>query len=183
MPGGPRAGAGASCERSPQSWRPGLRPVTRPTAGPTAGWSAWTPSRLLLRTRSSWPWPHRDRKDADRLVSRRPMARECLPSQTTQAVSGHRLGASAGQRPAGRDAVYAEVCRIVTVRRCTFGAAAASLARSVTPELAATVVGGKYFADWERPDQHALLLATVTHYSPARMRAGPPTTGLRAGAS
>ncbi len=84
------------------------------------------------------------------------------PPKPSAVIDWERARADA---PARLDAVYAEVCRIVTVRRCTFGEAAASLARSVTPELAATVVGGKYFVDWERPDQHALLLATVTHYS------------------
>jgi hypothetical protein len=44
--------------------------------------------------------------------------------------------------PAGLDAVYAEACRVVTARRCTFGEAVALLARSATRELAATVVGG-----------------------------------------
>jgi hypothetical protein len=67
--------------------------------------------------------------------------------------------------PAGLDAVYAEACRVVTARRCTFGEAVAFLARSATRELAATVVGGKYFAEWDRPQRLALLLATATHYA------------------
>jgi aminoglycoside phosphotransferase (APT) family kinase protein len=67
--------------------------------------------------------------------------------------------------PAGLDAVYAEVCRVVTARGCTFGAAAAVLARSATPELAATVVGGKPYAHWQQPQQRALLLATAIHYA------------------
>lgn len=75
--------------------------------------------------------------------------------------------------PAGLDAVYAEVCRTVVARRCTFGDAAASLARSGSPELAATVIGGKPFASWERPQQQALLLATVTHYATGENEGGP----------
>jgi aminoglycoside phosphotransferase (APT) family kinase protein len=66
--------------------------------------------------------------------------------------------------PAGLDAVFAEVSRTVMTRRCTFGEAAAWLARSPSPELAATAVGGRPFADWDRPQQLAVLLATVTHY-------------------
>jgi hypothetical protein len=66
--------------------------------------------------------------------------------------------------PAGLDAVYAEVCRTLMSRRCEFGEAAAWLAHSATPELAATVIGGKPFAEWDPLQQHALLLATVTHY-------------------
>jgi hypothetical protein len=75
--------------------------------------------------------------------------------------------------PAGLDAVYAEVCRVVMFRRCTFGEAAAWLARSAAPELAATRIGGKPFADWERPQQQALLLATVTHYATGENEGGP----------
>lgn len=75
--------------------------------------------------------------------------------------------------PAGLDAVYAEVCRIVMARRCTFGDAAAWLARSPSPELAATEVGGRPFAYWERPQQQALLLATATHYATGENEGGP----------
>jgi aminoglycoside phosphotransferase (APT) family kinase protein len=67
--------------------------------------------------------------------------------------------------PAGLDAVYAEACRVVASRRCTFGEAVAALARSSTRELAATVVGGRPFAEWDRPQQLALLLATAAHYA------------------
>jgi hypothetical protein len=66
--------------------------------------------------------------------------------------------------PAALDAVFAEVSRIATTTRCAFGEAAAALARQPSLELAASVVGGKPFADWDRPEQHALLLATVTHF-------------------
>jgi hypothetical protein len=75
--------------------------------------------------------------------------------------------------PAGLDAVYAEVCRTVIARRCTFGEAAAWLARSASPELAATEIGGRPFADWEPLEQQALLLATVTHYATGENEAGP----------
>ncbi len=67
--------------------------------------------------------------------------------------------------PAGLDTVYIEVCRVVMARRCAFGEAAARLARSPSPELAAAQVGGRPFGDWERPQQQALLLATATHYA------------------
>ena len=75
--------------------------------------------------------------------------------------------------PAGLDAVYAEICRVVMVRRCTFGEAAAWLAQSASPELAASQVGGRRFADWDRPRQQALLLATVTHYATGENEGGP----------
>jgi Phosphotransferase enzyme family len=75
--------------------------------------------------------------------------------------------------PAGLDAVYAEVCRVAMARRCTFGEAAASLTRHIPPELAATDIGGRRFAEWERPQQHALLLATVTHYATGENEGGP----------
>jgi hypothetical protein len=74
--------------------------------------------------------------------------------------------------PAGLDAVYAEACRVVTARRCTFGEAVALLARSATPELRATVVGGQHFAGWDRPQQLALLLATATHYATGENEGG-----------
>jgi hypothetical protein len=67
--------------------------------------------------------------------------------------------------PAGLDAVYAELCRVVMQRRCTFGDAAIWIARSVPAELAAVEVGGKPFASWDRSEQQALLLATVIHYA------------------
>jgi Phosphotransferase enzyme family len=75
--------------------------------------------------------------------------------------------------PAGLDALYAAVCRIVVARRCAFGDAAAWLARSASPELAATEVGGRPFAEWGRPEQQALLLATVTHYATGENESGP----------
>jgi hypothetical protein len=75
--------------------------------------------------------------------------------------------------PAGLDAVFGEVCRVITARRCSFGEAAARLARSPSAELAATEIGGKLFADWERPQQQALLLATVTHYATGENEDGP----------
>lgn len=74
--------------------------------------------------------------------------------------------------PAGLDTVYAETCRVVTARRCTFGEGIAFLARSATPQLAATVVGGRHFADWDRPQQLALLLATATHYATGENEGG-----------
>jgi hypothetical protein len=49
-------------------------------------------------------------------------------------------------------------------RRCAFGEAAAWLARSPSPELVATAVGGRPFSHWDRPQQLAVLLATVTHF-------------------
>jgi len=66
--------------------------------------------------------------------------------------------------PAGLDAVFAEVYRTLISGHGTFGEAAAWLAHSATPELAATVIGGRAFAKWDRPQQHALLLATVTQF-------------------
>ena len=74
--------------------------------------------------------------------------------------------------PAGLDAVHAEVCRVVAARRCTFGDAVALLARSATRELAATAVGGKRFAEWHRPQQLALLLATAAHYATGENEGG-----------
>ncbi len=75
--------------------------------------------------------------------------------------------------PAGLDAVYAEVCRVVVARHCTFGEAAARLARSASPQLAVIKVGGRQFAEWNRPQQQALLLATVTHYATGENEGGP----------
>jgi phosphotransferase family enzyme len=75
--------------------------------------------------------------------------------------------------PAGLDAVYAEVCRVVIARRSTFGEAAAWLASSGAPELATTKIGGRPFADWDRSQQQALLLATVTHYATGENEGGP----------
>jgi hypothetical protein len=66
--------------------------------------------------------------------------------------------------PAGLDAVFAEVYRVLVARGVPFGEAAAWLTHSATPELLATVIGGKSFAKWDRPQQHALLLATVTQF-------------------
>jgi hypothetical protein len=74
--------------------------------------------------------------------------------------------------PAGLDAVYAEVCRIHISRHCEFGEAAAWLAHSATPELAATVIGGRSFAEWDPPRQQALLLATCTHYATGENEGG-----------
>jgi hypothetical protein len=74
--------------------------------------------------------------------------------------------------PAGLDAVYAEACRVVTARHCTFGEAIALLARSATRALAATVVGGKRFAEWDRPQQLALLIATAAHYATGENEGG-----------
>jgi phosphotransferase family enzyme len=74
--------------------------------------------------------------------------------------------------PAGIDALHAEVCRAATVRRCSFGEAAAGLSGSPTPELAATVVGGRRLAEWGPPQQHALLLAAVTHYATGENESG-----------
>ena len=65
---------------------------------------------------------------------------------------------------AGLDAVFAEVSRMAITRRCAFGEAAAWLARSPSPELETIPVGGRLFADWDRPEQLAVLLATVTHF-------------------
>jgi hypothetical protein len=76
--------------------------------------------------------------------------------------------------PAGLDAVYAEICRVVIARRCTFGEAAAWLARSASPDLAAANVGGMPFARWAPLQQRALLLATVTHYATGENEGGPP---------
>jgi hypothetical protein len=75
--------------------------------------------------------------------------------------------------PAGLDAVYAEICRVVMARRSAFGEAAAWLAQSPSPELAASQVGGRPFADWDRPRQQALLLAAVTHYATGENEGGP----------
>jgi phosphotransferase family enzyme len=74
--------------------------------------------------------------------------------------------------PAGLDAVYAEACRVVAVRHCTFGEAIALLARSATPELAAAAVGGQRFAEWDRPQQLALLIAIAAHYATGENEGG-----------
>ena len=74
--------------------------------------------------------------------------------------------------PAGLDAVHTEVCRIAKARRRSFGEAAAWLVRFPSPELAATEVGGRPFADWERLQQQALLLATVTHHAIGEIEGG-----------
>lgn len=66
--------------------------------------------------------------------------------------------------PAGLDAIFAEVSRIVIVRRCYFGEAAAWLAQFPTRELNTREVGGRSYASQKRPQQHGLLLATVIHY-------------------
>jgi hypothetical protein len=75
--------------------------------------------------------------------------------------------------PAGFDAIYAEVCRNVIARKCSFGEAAAWLATAPSPELAGTRVGGKPYPAWHRHQQHALLLATVTHYATGENEGGP----------
>jgi hypothetical protein len=74
---------------------------------------------------------------------------------------------------AGLDAVFAEVSRTAITRGCAFGEAAAWLARSPSLELAATAVGGKPLADWGRPEQLAVLLATVTHFVTGEEESGP----------
>jgi hypothetical protein len=75
--------------------------------------------------------------------------------------------------PAALDAVFAEVSRTATTTKCAFGEAAADLARHPSPELAATEVGGKRFAEWGPPEQSALLLATVTHFVTGEEEGGP----------
>jgi aminoglycoside phosphotransferase (APT) family kinase protein len=75
--------------------------------------------------------------------------------------------------PAGLDAVFAEVSRTAMTRRCAFGEAAAWLALSPSPELSATAVGGRPFAEWDRSQQLALLLATVTHFVTGEEEGGP----------
>jgi hypothetical protein len=75
--------------------------------------------------------------------------------------------------PAGLDAVFAEVSRTAMTGRCVFGEAAAGLARCPSPELVATGVGGRPFADWNRPQQLAVLLATVTHFVTGEEEGGP----------
>jgi Phosphotransferase enzyme family len=74
--------------------------------------------------------------------------------------------------PAGLDAVFAEVSRTAMTRRCAFGEAAAWLARYPSPELAATVIAGRPFADWGQPEQLAVLLATVTHFATGEEEGG-----------
>ena len=81
--------------------------------------------------------------------------------------------------PAGLDAMYVELCRVVAARRCSFGAAAARLARDITPELAAAEIGGRKFADWGRPEQEALFLAAVTHYATGENEGGSPDRWTR----
>ncbi len=75
--------------------------------------------------------------------------------------------------PAGLDAVYAEICRVVMDRKCTFGDAAASMTRSAPAELAAVKVGGRPFGSWDRAEQQALLLATVVHYATGENEGDP----------
>jgi Phosphotransferase enzyme family len=75
--------------------------------------------------------------------------------------------------PAGLDAVYAELCRTVMHRKCTFGDAAVWIARSASTELAGAEVGGKPFASWDRSEREALLLATVIHYATGENEGGP----------
>jgi Phosphotransferase enzyme family len=76
--------------------------------------------------------------------------------------------------PTGLDAVYAELCRTVMQRKCTFGDAAVWIARSASTGLADVKVGGKPFASWDRPEREALLLATVIHYATGENEGGPP---------
>jgi hypothetical protein len=75
--------------------------------------------------------------------------------------------------PTGLDGVFAEVSRTSMTGRCAFGEAAAWLARSPSPELAATRVGGRPFAVWDRSQQLAVLLATVTHFVTGEEEGGP----------
>ena len=85
--------------------------------------------------------------------------------------------------PAGLDAVYAELCRVVMHRKCTFGDAAIWIAQSASTELATVEVGGKPFASWDRSEQQALLLATVIHYATGENDGAPAdrwTEGLGA---
>jgi hypothetical protein len=67
--------------------------------------------------------------------------------------------------PAGLDGLYAEVCRVSMAGQCSFGEAAARLARSagVPPGLAE--VGGRPFSHWSAAERRALLLALATHYA------------------
>jgi Phosphotransferase enzyme family len=81
--------------------------------------------------------------------------------------------------PAGLDALYVELCRVVVARRCSFGEAAARLARDISPELAAAEIGGRKFADWGRPEQEALFLAAVTHYATGENEGGSPDRWTR----
>jgi aminoglycoside phosphotransferase (APT) family kinase protein len=74
--------------------------------------------------------------------------------------------------PAGLDAVYAELCRVVMHRNCTFGDAAALMARSASIELATVEIAGKPFASWDQSEQTALLLATVIHYATGENEGG-----------
>ena len=67
----------------------------------------------------------RGRRDGHGMVSWRSVARKRHSPQATPASGGHRLGTSQAQRPAGLDAVYVEVCRVVMARRCAFGEATA----------------------------------------------------------
>jgi Phosphotransferase enzyme family len=75
--------------------------------------------------------------------------------------------------PAGLDAVYAELCRVVMHRKCTFGDAAIWVAQSGSAGLATVEVGGKPFASWDRSEQQALLLATVIHYATGENEGAP----------
>jgi len=107
-------------------------------------------------------WSHGDLWRDNVLLRRRP--------RTPVVIDWERARPDA---PAGLDAVYGEVSRIVLARRCSFGEAAAWLARSPSPQLVATEVAGRPFANWERPQQLAVLLATVTHYVTGENEDGP----------
>ncbi|SRR6266568_2845862 len=74
--------------------------------------------------------------------------------------------------PAGLDAVYAQLCRVVMDKKCTFGEAAAWVARSGSADLATVEVGGKPFGSWNQSEQRALLLATVIHYATGENEGG-----------
>ena len=85
--------------------------------------------------------------------------------------------------PAGLDAVYAEACRVVAARHCTFGEAVALLARSATRELAPRRWAGS--ASRTGIDRSNLPFSSPPPFTtrPARTREGPATTGPRAGGS
>jgi hypothetical protein len=67
--------------------------------------------------------------------------------------------------PGGLDGLYAETCRISVTRRCTFGEAAARLARSAPDAIPLADIGGRNFAAWSQAERYALLLALATHYA------------------